>query len=189
MKWRADWPRSTRGLPRVSRHNSHLRWNGRFYPLIGNAIMDILDLRKEIRFVIRDRRQWLNLRDNYITCPPPFHTLIVSFNFRYILPWKNKISRERNWRENFIARNLILATIFLDELNSNWILVFPGFGDEHEYRLTKYLLDGYDAGVRPAENSSQPLAVVFGLSLHHIIDVVSVENLCGRRTNSLELTS
>ncbi|XP_053975599.1 neuronal acetylcholine receptor subunit alpha-10-like isoform X5 [Hylaeus volcanicus] len=46
-----------------------------------------------------------------------------------------------------------------------------GFADEHEYRLTKHLLDGYDAGVRPAKNSSQPLAVVFGLSLHHIIDV------------------
>ncbi|XP_043669001.1 neuronal acetylcholine receptor subunit alpha-10-like isoform X2 [Vespula pensylvanica] len=46
-----------------------------------------------------------------------------------------------------------------------------GFCDEHEYRLTKYLLDGYDAAVRPAKNSSQPLAVVFGLSLHHIIDV------------------
>ncbi|KAK0162866.1 hypothetical protein PV327_006608 [Microctonus hyperodae] len=43
--------------------------------------------------------------------------------------------------------------------------------DEHEYRLTKYLLDDYDAGVRPAKNSSQPLVVVFGLSLHHIIDV------------------
>jgi len=41
--------------------------------------------------------------------------------------------------------------------------------------LTKYLLDGYDAGVRPAKNSSQPLVVVFGLSLHHIIDVVSIE--------------
>ncbi|XP_066598780.1 neuronal acetylcholine receptor subunit alpha-10-like isoform X2 [Prorops nasuta] len=46
-----------------------------------------------------------------------------------------------------------------------------GFCDEHEYRLTKHLLEGYDAGVRPAKNSSQPLAVVFGLSLHHIIDV------------------
>ncbi|OXU23429.1 hypothetical protein TSAR_011454, partial [Trichomalopsis sarcophagae] len=32
-----------------------------------------------------------------------------------------------------------------------------GICDEHEYRLTKYLLDGYDAGVRPAKNSSQPL--------------------------------
>ncbi|KAG7190615.1 hypothetical protein KM043_006702 [Ampulex compressa] len=46
-----------------------------------------------------------------------------------------------------------------------------GLGDEHEYRLTKYLLDKYDAGVRPAKNSSQPLTVIFGLSLHHIIDV------------------
>lgn len=58
---------------------------------------------------------------------------------------------------------------------------FVGFGDEHEYRLTKYLLDGYDAGVRPAKNSSQPLAVVFGLSLHHIIDVVSTD----RRLNDI----
>ncbi|XP_011699499.1 PREDICTED: neuronal acetylcholine receptor subunit alpha-7-like [Wasmannia auropunctata] len=46
-----------------------------------------------------------------------------------------------------------------------------GICDEHEYRLTKHLLEGYDAGVRPAKNSSQPLVVVFGLSLHHIIDV------------------
>ncbi|XP_012281347.1 neuronal acetylcholine receptor subunit alpha-9 [Orussus abietinus] len=45
------------------------------------------------------------------------------------------------------------------------------FCDEHEYRLTKHLLEDYDAGVRPAENSSRPLTVVFGLSLHHIIDV------------------
>lgn len=51
--------------------------------------------------------------------------------------------------------------------------VVAGSCDEHEYRLTKHLLDGYDAGVRPAKNSSQPLVVVFGVSLHHIIDVVS----------------
>ncbi|XP_029160212.1 neuronal acetylcholine receptor subunit alpha-10-like isoform X1 [Nylanderia fulva] len=55
------------------------------------------------------------------------------------------------------------------------LLLIIAFGngvcDEHEYRLTKHLLDGYDAGVRPAKNSSQPLVVVFGLSLHHIIDV------------------
>ncbi|XP_048509891.1 neuronal acetylcholine receptor subunit alpha-10-like [Athalia rosae] len=52
------------------------------------------------------------------------------------------------------------------------IFVFAyGSCDEHEYRLTKYLLEGYDAAVRPAENSSEPLAVIFGLSLHHIIDV------------------
>ncbi|KYM88757.1 Neuronal acetylcholine receptor subunit alpha-7 [Atta colombica] len=48
--------------------------------------------------------------------------------------------------------------------------------DEHEYRLTKHLLDGYDAGVRPAKNSSQPLVVVFGLSLHHIIDVTKMKD-------------
>ncbi|XP_043267486.1 neuronal acetylcholine receptor subunit alpha-7-like [Venturia canescens] len=49
--------------------------------------------------------------------------------------------------------------------------IVAGSCDEHEYRLTKHLLDNYDAGVRPAKNSSQPLVVVFGLSLHHIIDV------------------
>lgn len=51
---------------------------------------------------------------------------------------------------------------------------FSGFCDENEYRLTKHLLDGYDAGVRPAKNASQPMVVVFGLSLHHIIDVVII---------------
>ncbi|XP_043501324.1 neuronal acetylcholine receptor subunit alpha-10-like isoform X1 [Polistes fuscatus] len=45
------------------------------------------------------------------------------------------------------------------------------FCDENEYKLTKHLLDGYDAAVRPAKNSSEPLTVVFGLALHHIIDV------------------
>jgi nicotinic acetylcholine receptor alpha-7 len=46
-------------------------------------------------------------------------------------------------------------------------------GDEQEYRLTRYLMANYDPSVRPAENSSEPLKVVFGVSLHHIIDVVS----------------
>jgi len=49
-----------------------------------------------------------------------------------------------------------------------------GICDEHEYRLMKHLLDGYDSGVRPAKNSSQPLVVNFALSLHHIIEVVSI---------------
>ncbi|XP_021921237.1 neuronal acetylcholine receptor subunit alpha-10-like isoform X1 [Zootermopsis nevadensis] len=44
-------------------------------------------------------------------------------------------------------------------------------GDEQEYRLTRYLMANYDPSVRPAENSSEPLKVVFGISLHHIIDV------------------
>lgn len=35
----------------------------------------------------------------------------------------------------------------------------------------------YDAAVRPVENSSLPLTVIFGVSLHHIIDVVS-KNIC-----------
>ncbi|XP_063231412.1 neuronal acetylcholine receptor subunit alpha-7-like isoform X2 [Bacillus rossius redtenbacheri] len=32
-------------------------------------------------------------------------------------------------------------------------------------------MTNYDPAVRPAENSSEPLKVVFGISLHHIIDV------------------
>ena len=45
-------------------------------------------------------------------------------------------------------------------------------GDEQEYRLTRYLMANYDPSVRPARNSSQALSVVFGVSLHSIIDVV-----------------
>ncbi|XP_069952220.1 neuronal acetylcholine receptor subunit alpha-10 isoform X2 [Cherax quadricarinatus] len=44
-------------------------------------------------------------------------------------------------------------------------------GDEQEYRLTRYLMANYDSSVRPAANSSQALSVVFGVSLHSIIDV------------------
>ncbi|KAK7021744.1 hypothetical protein SK128_010264, partial [Halocaridina rubra] len=43
--------------------------------------------------------------------------------------------------------------------------------DEQEYRLTRYLMANYDPSVRPARNSSEALSVVFGLSLHSIIDV------------------
>ncbi|VVC94880.1 unnamed protein product [Leptidea sinapis] len=35
----------------------------------------------------------------------------------------------------------------------------------------------YDASVRPVENSSQPLVVTFGVSLHHVIDVVEKDQL------------
>lgn len=44
-------------------------------------------------------------------------------------------------------------------------------GGEHEYRLTKYLLSNYEPSVRPVENSSFPLIVNFGVSLHQIVDV------------------
>jgi nicotinic acetylcholine receptor alpha-7 len=54
------------------------------------------------------------------------------------------------------------------------IILVPVLGDENEYRLTRYLMANYDPSVRPAENSSEPLKVVFGISLHHIIDVVSL---------------
>lgn len=38
----------------------------------------------------------------------------------------------------------------------------------------RHLMADYDAAVRPAQNSSLPLSVKFGVSLHHIIDVVSM---------------
>ncbi|XP_065159188.1 neuronal acetylcholine receptor subunit alpha-10-like [Atheta coriaria] len=44
-------------------------------------------------------------------------------------------------------------------------------GDENEARLMRHLMANYDPAVRPAENSSLPLTVIFGVSLHHIIDV------------------
>ncbi|KAL0901375.1 hypothetical protein ABMA27_006651, partial [Loxostege sticticalis] len=42
---------------------------------------------------------------------------------------------------------------------------------DDEYRLIRHLMQRYDASVRPVENSSHPLLVTFGVSLHHIIDV------------------
>ncbi|XP_034234744.1 neuronal acetylcholine receptor subunit alpha-10-like [Thrips palmi] len=51
------------------------------------------------------------------------------------------------------------------------LLCGPGLCDEMEYQLTRYLMDRYDASVRPVENASMPLQVTFGVSLHHIIDV------------------
>ena len=49
--------------------------------------------------------------------------------------------------------------------------------DEQEVRLLKYLMEGYDAAVRPASHFAQPLSVNFSLSLHHIIDVVGTPSL------------
>lgn len=58
-------------------------------------------------------------------------------------------------------------------LNRPFVFFSDGcWADEHEARLMRFLMAGYDAAVRPVENSSQPLTVIFGVSLHHIIDVV-----------------
>ncbi|XP_045612639.1 neuronal acetylcholine receptor subunit alpha-7-like [Procambarus clarkii] len=51
------------------------------------------------------------------------------------------------------------------------VKVLVVLSDEQEYRLTRYLMANYDASVRPARNSSEALSVIFGLSLHSIIDV------------------
>ena len=74
---------------------------------------------------------------------------------------------------------MIYCTYKLQCENKTFIFLFFRFSgscDEHEYRLTKDLLEGYDAAVRPAKNSSRPLTVAFGLALHHIIDVVKAQD-------------
>ncbi|CAH0727437.1 unnamed protein product, partial [Brenthis ino] len=48
---------------------------------------------------------------------------------------------------------------------------------DEEYQLIRHLMDKYDASVRPVENSSHPLLVTFGVSLHHIIDVEEKDQL------------
>lgn len=99
---------STGGLPRVSRHNSHLdETSGGSDPLIGNAIMDILDLRKEIRFVIRDRRHGLNLQET-IVAQNFASSLLYSDRFSslkiiYFLPRKNKFCARRRAKEKSIT--------------------------------------------------------------------------------------
>ncbi|CAH2050600.1 unnamed protein product, partial [Iphiclides podalirius] len=50
-------------------------------------------------------------------------------------------------------------------------------GCDEEYNLIRHLMQKYDASVRPVENSSQPLMVTFGVSLHHIIDVEEKDQL------------
>ncbi|XP_042890198.1 neuronal acetylcholine receptor subunit alpha-10-like [Penaeus japonicus] len=62
-----------------------------------------------------------------------------------------------------------LIFLFL-AITLSWKVSVVG-ADENEYRLTRYLMANYDPSVRPARNSSEALSVVFGLSLHSIIDV------------------
>lgn len=52
-------------------------------------------------------------------------------------------------------------------------MLFPSlvFCGEHEYRLIKYLMSNYESSVRPVENASRPLEVLYDVSLHQIIDV------------------
>lgn len=57
-----------------------------------------------------------------------------------------------------------------------FISVLEIVADESEVRLMRHLMTTYDPAVRPAEISALPLNVTFGVSLHHIIDVVSDQN-------------
>ena len=70
--------------------------------------------------------------------------------------------------------SLIQSLKITQKVSENTVIFYflPGTcGDEHGYRLTKYLLSNYETSVRPVGNSSEPIVVVFGLSIHHIIDV------------------
>ncbi|XP_045770637.1 neuronal acetylcholine receptor subunit alpha-10-like isoform X2 [Maniola jurtina] len=63
-----------------------------------------------------------------------------------------------------------------------WILIVIIFSKgasccDEEYNLIRHLMQRYDASVRPVENSSHPLLVTFGVSLHHIIDVEEKDQL------------
>ena len=55
--------------------------------------------------------------------------------------------------------------------------VFPSFADvhcgPHERRLLNDLLEHYNTLERPVYNESEPLELLFGLTLQQIIDVVS----------------
>ncbi|XP_076333290.1 neuronal acetylcholine receptor subunit alpha-10-like [Tachypleus tridentatus] len=52
-----------------------------------------------------------------------------------------------------------------------FILLHNVLADEHEYRLTRYLMSNYDLAVRPSHNASVPLRLTFDLSLYQIINV------------------
>lgn len=74
---------------------------------------------------------------------------------------------------HLLLSNKKKLTDWKDKNFEMWFFFAGGcFADEHEARLMKFLMADYDAAVRPVENSSQPLTVIFGVSLHHIIDVV-----------------
>ncbi|XP_073998729.1 neuronal acetylcholine receptor subunit alpha-7-like isoform X1 [Rhodnius prolixus] len=50
-------------------------------------------------------------------------------------------------------------------------VLLSAVADDAEYKLTQSLLAGYNPAVRPSLNFSEPLKVIFGVSIHHIIDV------------------
>ncbi|CAG9581492.1 unnamed protein product [Danaus chrysippus] len=67
----------------------------------------------------------------------------------------------------YLAVFWITAILFCDEVRTC----------DEEYQLIRHLMGKYDASVRPVENSSHPLLVTFGVSLHHIIDVEEKDQL------------
>nr|CAH0110546.1 unnamed protein product [Daphnia galeata] len=58
-------------------------------------------------------------------------------------------------------------------LSLELILLLPEavHSDHNEYRLLRHLMANYDSNARPVANSTKALQVVFGMSLHLLIDV------------------
>lgn len=69
--------------------------------------MDILDLRKEIRFVIRDRRHGLNLQETIVALnfvsPLLYSDRFSSLKIIYFLSRKNKFCARRRAKEKSIT--------------------------------------------------------------------------------------
>ena len=66
--------------------------------------------------------------------------------------------------------------------------------DEHEYRLTKYLLSNYESTVRPVKNSSEPIEVKYYFISNFIFISMCVDEsklcqglpFCGNNQNDLK---
>ena len=61
------------------------------------------------------------------------------------------------------------------QYNIMFIYVADVLGGPHERRLLNDLLEHYNTLERPVYNESEPLQLLFGLTLQQIIDVVSIE--------------
>ncbi|XP_065211418.1 neuronal acetylcholine receptor subunit alpha-10-like isoform X2 [Planococcus citri] len=77
---------------------------------------------------------------------------------------ENGIMTRPGIRNYFRASCFFTSTVF-------FLYTIGSHAENAEYRLTKHLLSEYIPSVRPSVNYSESLKVIFGVSLHHIIDV------------------
>ena len=66
----------------------------------------------------------------------------------------------------FLLSGLVIKTFLF--------LLSDVFGGPHERRLLNDLMEHYNTLERPVYNESEPLTLLFGLTLQQIIDVVSI---------------